>query len=114
MEEATNQGWMQEGRFYGFYSGYTVQGLKYSNARGETAWHTTSWPKRDPIHDFWVSGKNFHRVAVHPVGVRAIGSKIEVFEVVEDVATSERKAVLEAIQAWEKVPQWDINLQPPH
>jgi hypothetical protein len=101
MSDGMNRGWRQHGRFAGQFGAYTVQGFKYLSDSGEVGWHTTSWPMRDPVHDFWVSGATFYKVSVYPAGEVSNRQRVEIFEVVEDVNPAEKNAVLEAIWAWE-------------
>jgi hypothetical protein len=106
MADELQQEWKQAGRFYGVYGGYTVQAFKYVASDGEVGWHTTSWPMRDPIHDFWVSGTNFHRMTLHLMNPTANHrNTLEILGIVENVDPKERKAVLEAIQDWNEPVQ---------
>jgi hypothetical protein len=102
MEDGINRGWRQQGSFSGDFGRYTVQGFKYLSERGEIAWHSMSWPKRDPVHTFWVSGETFYKVTVHPRGDVSNRQVVEIFGIIENVDPAERSAVLEAIQVWEK------------
>jgi hypothetical protein len=104
MKDGLNRDWQQQGKFEGTFSGYTVQGFKYLGESGEVGWFTTSWPMKDPVHDFWISGTTFYRVKFHFAGNVSNRRLFEIFETIENVDPAERSAVLEAIQAWENQP----------
>ena len=90
MKDGVNSGGRQRVIFFGTFGGYAVQGLKDLNECEKVGWYVMSWPRTDPVHDFWISGTTFYRV------------RAETFEIVENIDPAERSAVLEAIQAWEK------------
>jgi hypothetical protein len=84
------------------FNGYTVEAFRYVSPDGEVGWETKSWPMRDPIHDFWVSDSRFFRVKIEIKEFKVSRGTIEVFEEIQNVPDGERKAILEAIAAWEK------------
>jgi hypothetical protein len=102
MQDGLNRGWIQQHQhFLGNYNDYTVQAVQYTSPSGEIAWHTTSWGAHDPVHDFWVSGKKLFRLGVHPMESIENRQPIEVLDEANNVAASERKAILMAIEDWE-------------
>ena len=88
--------------FFGTFGGYRVQGLKDLSEIQDVGWLVWSWPKADPVHDFWISGTTFYRV------------RAGVFKIIEGLNPAERDAVLEAIFAWEKELRLEVNSQPPN
>jgi hypothetical protein len=58
----------------------------------------------DPIHGYWVAGKNFYPASIH---LSYKGSRTNLIEVhhppiTEHIEAAERKAVLKAITEWSK------------
>ena len=54
--------WTREQFHKGVYEDFVVHGFRYRGPRGETGWHTTSWPNANPIHDFFVMDGEFHQI----------------------------------------------------
>ena len=102
MEDGMNRGWQRGVSFTGMFSGYTVQGVKYRSDNNEVGWYIKSWPMRDPIHDFWISGTTFYRVKVYPAGEVSSRQRVELYEIIDNLEARETSSVLEAIEAWEK------------
>jgi len=100
MKDGLNRGWRPQGNFEGTFSEYVVRGFKYLSESEEVGWYIMSWPRTDPVHDFWISGTTFYRARVHLAGEVSNRQRVEIFEVIENVNPAERGAVLEAIQTW--------------
>ena len=101
MQDGLDPGWQRAGSFVGTFEGYIVQGFKYESDNGEPGWFTMSWPQRDPVHNFWVTGSEFYRATIYPAGEMSSRQRVELFDLVTDVTPQERKAVLAAIKQWE-------------
>jgi hypothetical protein len=102
MEDGLNPGWKKTRRHVGVFGGYTVQGEQYVGPTGEVGWHTSSWPMRDPIHCYWVSGSDFYTVRIHVNEFRGGLYRIDIPEQpATSVDSAEREAILEAIEKWE-------------
>lgn len=99
MQEGLNSGWRRGKVHRGAFGGYAVQGFRYMSPTGAVGWQTTSWPMRDPVHSFWVCGEEFYEADVR---VAAAWGRIYQIDISErlTVDPAERKAVLEAIEAW--------------
>jgi hypothetical protein len=95
--------WTREKSYKGAYGSFVVTGTKYLGPRGEAGWHTTSWPNDNPIHHFWVLDSTFHQIVVNifdpDFGHR---NTFRVGSIVENLSPAEEKAVLDAIEDWEK------------
>jgi len=104
MEEGLTH-WATKDNRRGLFDNYTVMGFKYQNASGEIGWHITSWLSGfDPVHDYWVSGRNFHSVRMDFFYNGTPYNRIEIFTppITSGIEQEERKAVLKAITEWEK------------
>jgi hypothetical protein len=101
MEDELSRGWQRERQYTGCFAGYEVQGDRYRGNGGETGWYITSFPIGDPIHNFLILGTAFHIVRAYAPGER---SNRQVFDILglASVEVAEKKAILEAIEAWEK------------
>ena len=54
--------WTREEFRKGVHNGFIVHGFRYRGPCGEVAWHTTSWPNANPVHDFFVMDGEFHAI----------------------------------------------------
>jgi hypothetical protein len=100
MQDGLNANWKKKMHRVVTVESYTVMGFQYESESLETGWHITSWASQGPIHDYWVSGKDFHMMRIHyNLSNRHL---IEVFGVIADLNSVERDAVLQAIGRWEK------------
>jgi hypothetical protein len=89
----------------GVFGDYTVLGFKYHNANGQIGWHITAWLSGfDPVHDYWVTGRNFHSVSIHYMYKGTPYNLIEIYEppITTEIVQAEQDAVLQAIAQWEK------------
>ncbi len=87
----------------GIFKQYTVQGVKYQNKRGETTWHTTTWPEGgNPMHDFWVSDGDFRAFSIHHSYGLTNENRLQIGEVIDRIDTGERSAIMAALASWEK------------
>lgn len=82
---------------------WVVYGVCYKSEFGEHAWHTTSYPSENPIHDFWVADGEFRAMAIHYMYNLTYENRIWIGDVVH-VAPDERKAVEHAVAKWEGKP----------
>jgi hypothetical protein len=95
--------WTHEKFRKGVYGDFIVYGIKYIGPRGEVGWHTTSWPNNNPIHDFWVIDSTFHHITGHIFDPQFGGrNSFVIGDVVENIDPAEYKAVMDAIEDWEK------------
>jgi hypothetical protein len=54
-----------KGHHNGKFDGYYVTGFEYE-VDGVTGWHIAAWHEnQSPIHDYWVTGPNFHSALFH-------------------------------------------------
>jgi hypothetical protein len=102
MQEMTR--WENKDRRRGELDSYTVMGVKFENASSfETGWHITSWRSGfDPVHDYWVSHRQFYAVTIHYMYKSSPLNVIEIHQppVTNQIDEAERKAVLKAIEEW--------------
>jgi hypothetical protein len=99
----------------GEFGDYTVVGFKYQDACGQTGWPVTSWQTGfDPVHDFWVSGRNFHPVSLHFFYKGTAVNFIEIYDppIATGIDQAEREAVLKAIAEWEKPERLSVSERP--
>jgi hypothetical protein len=104
MEEQLTR-WQTKDSRKGMFDDYTVMGFKLQNANSEIGWHITSWLSGfDPVHDFWVAGRNFHSVAIHYFYKGSPYNLIQIYEppLTSGIEQAERDAVLKTIAEWEK------------
>jgi hypothetical protein len=66
----------------------------------EKEWVNPNATLKDPVHLFWVSGGEFYEADIRVAGTWGRIYQIDINERF-DVNLAERKAVLEAIEAWE-------------
>jgi hypothetical protein len=99
MQQGLDTGWRRGRVHRGAFNGYAVQAFKYVSPTGAVGWQTTSWPMKDPVHLFWVSGGEFYEADVRVARTWGRIYQIDINERL-DVDLAERKAVLEAIEAW--------------
>jgi hypothetical protein len=93
--------WRATAHRKGEFDNYTVLGFHYESFQGASAWHIKSWKTGfDPIHDYWVSGKDFYSMAIHYMVNGTDRIEIEIFGLVPGVSEEERKAVMSAIEKW--------------
>jgi hypothetical protein len=87
----------------GVFGDYTIIGVKLQNPAGDVGWHITSKSERDSAHDFWVVGRNFHRMSIdffHKGGNNLL--QVYVPPITSEIEQAERGAMLKAIDEWEK------------
>jgi hypothetical protein len=101
MQESTQ--WQTKDNRKGVFDDYTVMGFKFQNPDGEMGWHiSASRTGINPIHDYWVAGKDFYSVTIHYFYKGTPINLIEIYRphINEHVDADERKAVLKAIAEW--------------
>jgi len=104
MQQSTQ--WQTKDNRKGVFGDYTVMGFKFENPDGELGWHITAWRDGiDPIHDYWVAGKDFYSVAIHYFYKGSPINVIEIYRpaITEHIESAERKVVLEAISEWSEL-----------
>jgi hypothetical protein len=102
MQEGLTKNWTKKMHRRGAFDGWVVIGFQYESQDGEIAWHITAWPMADPIHDFWISGREFYEVSIHYFYQMTNRTLIEIFEPIKNLDAKEREAVLKAIDEWDK------------
>jgi hypothetical protein len=108
--------WTSEEKLYkGTYGDFCVLGIKQSGPHGEVGWHTTSWRHNrswktdNRSHDYWVLDSTFRNIRGHIFDPQFGGrNSFVIGDLVEDIDPAERKAVMDAIEAWEN-PKLDIE-----
>jgi len=98
--------WNKAGHHKGMFGDYTVMGFKYRDGEGRIGWHITSWRTGfDPVHDYWVAGRDFHSVSIHYFYKGAPLNLIEIYDppITAGIEAEERDAVLRAIGEWEEI-----------
>lgn len=86
----------------GTFRRFTIQGTKYRNKHGTTGWHTTIWPESgNPIHDFWVSGGEFHSLSIHYSYNFTSTHRVEVNKIAGLIDPNEKAAILGALSSWD-------------
>jgi hypothetical protein len=97
--------WQPKENRKGEFDSYTVLGFKLGNATGQTAWRITTWKTSGfyPVHEYWVTGANFHSATIHIFYQGTHENLIEIHEppITHAIVEDERKAVLMAIGEWE-------------
>lgn len=93
--------WVSKGLKVAQVGDWAVYGVRYESEDGEIAWHTSSYPNDNPIHHFWVMNGALHAVAIHYMYNMTYENRIWIGDVVANVSTDERDAVLQAIAKWE-------------
>lgn len=89
----------------GLFGKYTVMGFKYRDEQSRLGWHITSWLTGfGPVHDYWVSGKDFHSASFHYFYRGTPVNLVQIYypALTTEIEQAERDAVLEAIASWEK------------
>jgi len=86
----------------GVFGDYTIIGVKLQNPAGDVGWHITSTFEGVADHDFWVVGRNFHRMSIdflHKGG----NNLLQVYEppITSEIEKAELDAMLKAIDEWE-------------
>jgi hypothetical protein len=97
--------WDKSDNRKGIFGDYTVMAFKYRHA-DQIGWHVSSWKTGfDPVHDYWVSGQNFHAVSIHYFYRGTPETLVQIYEppITEGIEPTERNAVLEAVAQWEKL-----------
>ena len=103
MQEGLTKNWTKRMHRKGVFDEYTVMGFQYESQPGEIGWHITAWPKIGiPIHDFWISGKEFYSMSIHFFYQGTNHNLIQIFDPIKDLDAKERQAALKAIGEWEK------------
>lgn len=95
--------WDPQENHKGVFGEFTIIGVKLQNPTGDVGWHITSQSEKDPDHDFWVVGQQFHRMSIefmHSSG----GNRLQVYTppITEEIEQAELEAMLHAIDEWEK------------
>ena len=101
MQDGLTKNWKKTLRRVDTFGDYTVSGFQYESEDGETGWHITAWGIHRPVHDYWVSGKDFYTMRIHYFHNFSNRHLIELFGTITDLEEAEQKAVLKAIKQWE-------------
>jgi hypothetical protein len=105
MHDELQRNWKKKMHHVGVFKNYSVSGFQYESESLEIGWHITAWPAQGPIHDFWVSGEEFHSMRIHYGYNSTNRTLIEIFGALADVNSDERDAVILAIAKWEEKPE---------
>jgi hypothetical protein len=100
MEERL-KAWSAKGMRVAQFGEWVVYGVRYESEDGELAWHTTSYPNDNPVHDFWVIDGKFRSLVVHYMYNITYENRFCVGDVVPGVDPDEKDSVLRAIEKWE-------------
>ena len=93
--------WHPAGIFQGVFSGYSVSANRHVSERDETAWHTTSYSNSGDFshREYWVVDGQFRQTLQQTMSLEGELTS-HCGDVLTEAPDTERKAILEAIEAW--------------
>src|ERR1700733_8252028 len=91
MQDGLTKNWKKTLRRVDTFGDYTVSGFQYESEEGETGWHITAWAIHRPVHDYWVSGKDFYTMRIHYFHNFTNRHLIELLGTITDLEESEQK-----------------------
>jgi len=81
---------------------YTIVGKRGQDNLGNAGWEITTYLQDDiGHHDYWISQQTFHLMRV-VIPVNGGSQQMEILRATNLVAPQERRAVLRAIERWER------------
>jgi hypothetical protein len=113
MQDGLTRNWVKKMHRKGVFENYSVSGFQYESESWEIGWHITAWPAHGPIHDYWVSGKEFYSMRIHYDYNFTNRTLIEIFGAITDLGSEEKNAVMLAIAKWEGLEEQRAEVQNP-